>query len=514
MPGGTRDDEEFAGDDLTDRLDDLFAVLGHFPIPAEVFAADGGSLFINPSFTEVFGIGSAQIVGRYNVLEDRYLREGLGLAEHLERGFAGQPDAVHDIRVPVGELEERYHHRLGLADGVELYQDIACLPLTDRRGQVGYVVVLFLTRSVYEVHQAVVRARNHLEQHWLEPFALDAVAAAAGMSRSQLSRLFRHHLGTTPYRYYQGLKIEQLKTALAEPGLSIGEAFARCGVDYAGGFAAAFKRSVGMSPSAYRRTLTGVCPPSSSSCRSPSLHRDEQWLFRIADLLPIPIQIFRPNGDAAFINRAVLQVWNVRNVDPVLAGYNLLTDPLVNDRHGLRSQVSRAFAGETVMVRDARLPLDTFWEAYQKDDDGADTKAIYTDILNFPIRDGEGRFCHLMSVFFTRRVYRGRPEVVRVREHLEQHWQEGFDARVLARLANLSGSQLTRLFRQELGTTPYRYHRQLRLERLRTALQDPGVSIAQACASCGLGPQSNVTRLFKQQVGMTPSQYRRSLAQR
>ncbi len=513
MAAGERGEGGLSRVTLTGLLDDLFGVLGHFPIPAEVFAADGSSLFVNQAFSEVFGIGPDQLVGSYNVLEDRYLQDEPGLADHLARGFAGEANLLHDVRVPLGEFDARYHRRDGLPGGVDVYQDIACLPLTDRQGGVVYVVALFLTKNVYGVHQAVVRARAYLDEHWWEPFDLDVVAPAVGLSRSHLSRLFRRYLGTTPYRYYQEVKLEKVKAALADPGLSISEAFARCGVDYCGGFAAVFKRAVGRTPSAYRREFAGVPSQPGPGCRPPSLDRDEQRLFRVADLLPIPIQIFRPNGDAAFINQAVLRAWNVRDAPRILGEYNLLTDPLVNDLHGLRPQVARAFAGETVLVADARLPLDTFWATYRKMSSAFDAEAIYTDILNFPIRDATGVLCHVMSVFFTSRVYRGRREVVRAREHLENHWREDFDAEALARLVKLSSSQLSRLFRQDTGLTPYGYYQQIRLDRFKAALKDPELSIAQAFSACGMEHQGNATRFFKERTGLTPSQYRLLLAQ-
>ena len=499
-------------DSLVARRDDLFAVLDHFPIPAEVFAADGSSLFVNLSFSESFQINADRLFGCLNILEDPYLSNEMGLTEYLAQVFSGATMSLQDVRVPLTEIDSRYPKQKGTSAGMEMYQDITCLPLHDSNGSVVYVVALFMTKHVYLLHPAVIRAREYIETHWLDTFDLDAIAADVGISRYHLSRLFRRFLGKTPYRHYQDVKIEGIKAALADPELSISEAFATCGVDYKGSFAGAFKRAVGATPSAYRRGLaaTGgvVACPTGRVSSPPVRHRDEERLFQIADLLPIPVQIFRPNGEAAFINEAVRRSWNIPDTRQIVGNYNLLTDPLVNDRHGLRQYIERAFAGETVVVPDARLPLENFWESYQKGDFAFDAQAIYTDILNFPVRDAAGELSYVMSVFFTSRVYRGRSEVARVREYLENHWAEGFDAAALARLVNLSPAHLSRVFKKETGTTPYGYYQKTRLARLEAALRNPDLSISQAFSACGFDHQGNATRFFKDKVGMTPSQYR------
>ncbi|MEA5119012.1 MAG: helix-turn-helix domain-containing protein [Propionicimonas sp.] len=489
--------------------DELFVVLDRFPIPIEVFAADGTSRFVNHAFTEVFGISADRVVGRLNVLSDPFLTTVLGFEEHLLRAFAGEPASLHNVRVPLEEIRSRYQRHGAPAGGVELYQDITALPLREPDGALAWVVVLFVTKDVYQFHSAVGRAREYLDSHWLDAFDLDAVATAAGVSRSHLSRLFGRYLGKTPYRYYQDTRVEQLKTALADPALQIGEAFVRCGAGYNSGLATAFRRAVGMTPSEYRRRLAELTTPRADPAGEPPDYRQEDdRLFRIVDLLPIPIQVFRADGRAAFINRAVLREWNVPDDTGILDSFNLLTDPLVNQRYGLRQYVTRAFAGETGLVPDVRIPLEAFWEVYQKGSATFDTEALYADILNFSLRDPDGRLRFVVSIFFTNRIYRGRREVARAREYLENHWRDRYDAGALAEVAGLSSSQLCRLFRQEAGTTPYAYYCQVRLERLKAALKNPDRSIAQAFAACGLEHQGNATRFFKENTGMTPSQYR------
>lgn len=238
---------------------------------------------------------------------------------------------------------------------------------------------------------------------------------------------------------------------------------------------------------------------------------DEERLFRVIDLLPIPVQVFLPDGETAFVNQAVLRAWSIRDAGPIVGSYNLRSDPLVNDEYGLRKYVERAFAGETVLVPDVRVPLETFWQWYPKASSVVDPGALYTDILNFPVRDATGQLSHIVSIFLTTRVYQGRPEVAQAREYLENHWAERFDADVVAGLVNLSTSQLSRAFKRETGITLYAYYQEIKVARLKEQLRNPDLSISQAFTVCGLEHWGNASRFFKDKVGMTPTQYRAAL---
>jgi transcriptional regulator GlxA family with amidase domain len=76
----------------------------------------------------------------------------------------------------------------------------------------------------------------------------------------------------------------------------------------------------------------------------------------------------------------------------------------------------------------------------------------------------------------------------------------------LASLAELSVFQLTRAFRREAATTPYRLVVDLRVDHARTMLSQ-GASIADAAHSSGFADQSHFTRHFRRRLGMTPKQY-------
>ena len=50
---------------------------------------------------------------------------------------------------------------------------------------------------------------------------------------------------------------------------------------------------------------------------------NEDLLFPVVDLFPLPIKIFTPDGNVAFANRAVLEMWNISDPTQIVGKYNL-----------------------------------------------------------------------------------------------------------------------------------------------------------------------------------------------
>ena len=506
---------------LLEDQDSLFSVLGLFPIPVEVFSPDGVCLFVNTVFIEIFHIlDPSNIIGKFNVLQDPFINDRLGLTDYLQRVFSGEILSVYDVRVPFEEIDNRYLSQRGKPMEHEMYQDITSFPLLREDGTVAYVVTVFLTKRIYQSRMETIKAREYIDTHWLDDFDLDKIAKHSGLGRHHLVRLFKRFIGMTPYSYYQEIKVKKIKEALGDSNLSISEAFTSCGADYSGRFAEAFKRKIGMTPSEYRKTLqTGSCDSRQQSgqlkpfptASISTVYELEERLFQTAELFPIPIQIFKRNGDIVFINDAVLRMWNIKDTSQIMGKYNLIRDPFANGQPELKDGIPRAFQGEIVLIPDVRIPLENFWEWYKTRNAVYDIEAIYTDILNFPVSGPDGQMAYMVSIFFTSRIYQGKSEVAKAREYLENNWREKFDIGKVAEAACLSPSHLVRLFKRHAGMTPYRYYQEIKVTRLKEALRDKNLSVAQAFLSCGFEYPGNFARFFKEQAGMTPSQYRKMM---
>jgi transcriptional regulator GlxA family with amidase domain len=78
----------------------------------------------------------------------------------------------------------------------------------------------------------------------------------------------------------------------------------------------------------------------------------------------------------------------------------------------------------------------------------------------------------------------------------------------LAVRAGLSVRHLTRLFRDELGTTPAAFVEQIRLEAARHLLEGGTETLDVVARKSGLGSTETLRRVFSRTIGVTPSAYR------
>lgn len=81
----------------------------------------------------------------------------------------------------------------------------------------------------------------------------------------------------------------------------------------------------------------------------------------------------------------------------------------------------------------------------------------------------------------------------------------------LARSVNLSVWHLRHLFKAEVGASPARYLKTLRLERAKLLLEDSFLSIKEVMAKVGMTDPSHFTKDFKKAYGLAPTQYRATL---
>jgi len=74
-------------------------------------------------------------------------------------------------------------------------------------------------------------------------------------SQSQIIRLFKVYLNTTPVKLFNGIKLNYAKSLLESTNMSILDISMEVGYESLGFFNVAFKKHFGISPGKYRRTL-------------------------------------------------------------------------------------------------------------------------------------------------------------------------------------------------------------------------------------------------------------------
>jgi AraC family transcriptional regulator len=97
----------------------------------------------------------------------------------------------------------------------------------------------------------------------------------------------------------------------------------------------------------------------------------------------------------------------------------------------------------------------------------------------------------------------------RVVDFIEEHLSEEISLATLAQLVNLSLFHFARAFRRSFGMPPHRYHSVRRMDRARSLLQRPALSVTEIGAQTGFRETSSFTRAFRKFTGLTPTEYRR-----
>lgn len=98
------------------------------------------------------------------------------------------------------------------------------------------------------------------------------------------------------------------------------------------------------------------------------------------------------------------------------------------------------------------------------------------------------------------------PQIGRVIVYMEEHLADPLNLEELAKEARLSKYQLIRGFRNEKGTTPWKYLIGERIEKAKELLEE-GRSPAQVSVETGFYDQAHFSKYFKKETGKTPKVY-------
>lgn len=113
--------------------------------------------------------------------------------------------------------------------------------------QSGYLAALAdpgIGRCLAQVH-------SHPEKDW----TLEALARLASMSRTRFVDTFSALVGETPMKYLTFFRMQEARLLLQRRDLSIGQLSSRFGYESEAAFSRAFKRVLGVSPSAVRKAI-------------------------------------------------------------------------------------------------------------------------------------------------------------------------------------------------------------------------------------------------------------------
>lgn len=97
-----------------------------------------------------------------------------------------------------------------------------------------------------------------------------------------------------------------------------------------------------------------------------------------------------------------------------------------------------------------------------------------------------------------------------VKEYINNNLEQEICLDKLAEIAKLSRFHFSRTFKQSMGTTPYQYIIQERVERAKQLLSQGKMPISDIALDCGFTHQSHLNRYFKRLTGVTPTMFLKS----
>lgn len=131
---------------------------------------------------------------------------------------------------------------------------------------------------------------------------------------------------------------------------------------------------------------------------------------------------------------------------------------------------------------------------------------VHTSILD---KRNSKRYSHARSSFLGLITVDRRIELIisRIKKDTAASW----DLPTLSALVNLSPSRFRHLFKQETGTGPAQYLKDVRLLRAEKMLRTTFLSIKQILKQVGIASNAHFVRDFRRKYGTTPTAYRRTI---
>ena len=96
---------------------------------------------------------------------------------------------------------------------------------------------------------------EYMKRNIYQTLSLKELCRIFSIGKTQLCKIFQEWLGKSPMEYYSNLKIDAAKKHLREKNYSVSEISDMLGYSSIHNFSRAFKKAVGMSPTAYTKSI-------------------------------------------------------------------------------------------------------------------------------------------------------------------------------------------------------------------------------------------------------------------
>lgn len=105
-----------------------------------------------------------------------------------------------------------------------------------------------------DTKKLLLQTKLYIDEHYAENLSLEQLTRISLMQKSHFMHQFKRYFGTSPIKYLNGVRMENAKLLLTNTDRSITEIAADVGFNTPAYFSEMFLRSVGATPSAFRRS--------------------------------------------------------------------------------------------------------------------------------------------------------------------------------------------------------------------------------------------------------------------
>jgi AraC family transcriptional regulator len=218
-----------------------------------------GLRWISPGSIWVMPQGSRHSVRFESNVEGTALAFDPSILEHLVQSADGKASfpIMHSLTVCPPKIEhlmralmhESFDASAENCVGLECIATAIALAISQQAGAVS-----LRAKNGSGLAPKQIRAvQAYVETHLHEQMSLADLAAAAGLSSFHFLRSFKTSLGLTPARYVMDRRMERARYLLRVGKLTVAEVGISVGFEHVSHFSRAFRRVMGIAPTAFRR---------------------------------------------------------------------------------------------------------------------------------------------------------------------------------------------------------------------------------------------------------------------
>jgi RpiB/LacA/LacB family sugar-phosphate isomerase len=159
----------------------------------------------------------------------------------------------------------------------------------------------------------------------------------------------------------------------------------------------------------------------------------------------------------------------------------------------------------------AALCHDVYSAHHGVEDDGMNLLVMGARVVT-PEQACELTDVFIQACFIPREQAFGIPprRLARVVEHVRKNLDKTLEVSALSRMAEMSQSHFSKLFKLSTGLAPHQFVLQERINRSKELLRQDNARIVDVALGVGFENQAHFTTVFGNLVGMTPRQFQRS----